>query len=323
MLDAKKVLVVGGAGFIGSHVNKMLHAQGIETVVYDNLSVGNTKAVINGDFIKGDITDEKSLETLFLKHRFDGVMHFAALIDVGESVLHPAKYYANNVSGTLKLLDAMLRHGVKQLIFSSSAAVYGAPQQQYLDESHSCLPINPYGQTKLMVESILHDYSQAYGLKFCSLRYFNAAGGDPEGKIKNYKKKEHNLIPVILRSLKDQTGPVTIFGTDYPTIDGTCIRDYIHVCDLGTAHIKALELLWEGAEPDIYNLGNGQGFSVRQVIEAAQKVTKMPVKVIEGTRRAGDPPFLVADSKKARRMLRWTPQYPDLETIIAHAWNAL
>lgn len=322
-MDKKKVLVVGGAGFIGSHVNKMLNQAGYETVVYDNLSQGNRQAVTRGLFIEGDIGDESELDVLFKQHQFDGVMHFAALIDVGESVRAPAKYYINNVVNTIKLLEAMRQHQVNFFVFSSSAAVYGIPAKEHILELDPCLPINPYGQTKLMAEKILQDYAHAYGLKFISLRYFNAAGGDPEGEIKNYKKKEHNLIPIILHALMDKDYTATIYGTDYPTFDGTCVRDYIHVCDLGSAHIKALKNLWDGAPSNVFNLGNGQGYSVKQVIAAVEKVTSIPIRVIEGQRRAGDPPFLLANSDKARNKLQWTPAYPGLETIISDAWNAL
>jgi UDP-glucose 4-epimerase len=321
-MQNKKVLVVGGAGFIGSHVNKMLRQAGYETLVFDNLSLGNALSVAKSQFVLGDICQEDELNTLFTQNQFDGVMHFAAFTDVGESMTDPSSYYINNVSNTIKLLNAMRAHHVKYFIFSSSAAVYGIPNQQSIDETHPCQPINPYGQTKLIVEKILHDYDRAYGLKFCALRYFNAAGGDPEREIKNLKTKENNLIPLILRSIKGGDGSITVFGTDYPTFDGTCIRDYIHVCDLGTAHIKALEHLWNGSESTIFNLGNGNGFSVKQVIETVQNVTGFPVKVIEGPRRPGDPPYLLANSTKAKKELGWNPVYPDLETIVAHAWKA-
>lgn len=323
-MNAKKILVVGGAGFIGSQINKMLHQAGYDTVVFDNLSTGSREAVKVGKFIKGDLSDENALDALFEKHQFQGVMHFAGLIEVWESIVYPERYYKNNVVNTIKLLNAMCSHGVNNFIFSSTAAVYGIPDAKSIDENHPCNPINPYGQSKLMVEKILSDYDNAYGLKFCSLRYFNAAGGDPEGELKNYKKKESNLIPIILRrSLRKSAPSITIFGTDYPTSDGTCIRDYIHVYDLGTAHIKALEKLWAGARSNIFNLGNGHGFSVKEVIEAAQKITQIPLNVIEGMRRAGDPPILVANANKAKQELKWTPIYPELEIIIEHAWKAM
>lgn len=322
-MSKKKVLVAGGAGFIGSVVNKMLHQAGYDTVVYDNLSRGSRKAVTRGEFIEGDLADEKKLDEVFRQHKFDGVMHFAAFAEVGESVIEPAKYYTNNIVNTLKLLDTMRCHRVNYLIFSSSAAVYGMPKGQYIQETDLCRPINPYGKTKLMAEEIMEDYDRAYNLKYCALRYFNAAGGDPDGEIKDYKITENNLIPIILSALKNKNKSVTIFGTDYPTFDGSCIRDFIHVCDLGTAHIKALEMLWNGGASTIFNLGNGQGFSVKQVIKAVEEVTNIPIHVIEGERRPGDPPYLLANANKAHKELQWQPQYPALETMISHAWKAM
>lgn len=322
-MPRKTILVVGGAGFIGSHVNKMLYEAGYDTVVLDNLTKGNRKAVTHGVFIEGDMADSECLDLLFQKYSIDAVMHFAASIDVGESISDPAKYYVNNVSNTLNLLNAMLRHSVKKFIFSSSAAVYGIPQEKQISEAHPCRPINPYGETKLIVEKILRDFDQAYGLTSCCLRYFNAAGGDPQGEIKNYKSKESNLIPVALRSLLEPNCSLTIFGSDYPTPDGTCIRDYVHICDLGSAHIIAMEQLLAGKPSSTYNLGNGEGFSVREVIHAVEKVTGRKLNVIEGPRRPGDPPYLVADAQKALRELGWKPQYPTLEAMIEHAWNGL
>ncbi len=318
------ILVAGGAGFIGSHVVKMLTQRGYHPVVFDNLSAGSRQAVTSGTFIQGDLNDPTALEKVFTDFDIAAVMHFAALIDVGESVREPAKYYLNNVAGSLNLLEAMRRHRVKTCIFSSSAAIFGHPEQPRLTEDHPCQPINPYGETKLMVEKILRDYDAAYGIKASALRYFNAAGGDPEGEIKNYKLKETNLIPLVLRSLKQpKAAPLTIFGTDYATPDGTCIRDYIHIEDLGQAHLLAMEKLLQGGPSTNYNLGNGQGFSIREVIQAAEKVTGLKVNAIEGPRRPGDPPVLIADSQKARRELNWIPRYSALETMITHAWQAL
>ncbi len=319
----KTILVVGGAGHIGSHVNKQLDNAGYQTVVLDNLSTGDRKAVTRGTFIEGDIANSELLDEIFKSYKIDAVMHFAAFTDIGESVTDPFKYYRNNVCHTLNLLHAMERNGVKTFIFSSTAAIFGLPQADKITELHPQLPINPYGETKLIVEQILKDADHAYGLNYCSLRYFNAAGGDPDGEIKNYKKKENNLIPVILRSLKKGDHSVTIFGTDYPTPDGTCIRDYIHILDLGQAHIQAMEKLFDGSPSTQYNLGNGQGFSVKEVIEVAEKITKTPVNVIIGDRRKGDTPLLLADSQKAAKELGWKPQYPALEEMISHAWNAL
>jgi UDP-glucose 4-epimerase len=322
-MHQKTILVVGGAGFIASIIIKMLHQAGYQTVAFDNLSTGSREAVTHGIFVKGDTANSTDLDNVFTNYTIDAVMHFAALIDVGESTRDPSKYYINNVVNTLNLLDAMRQHGINTLIFSSSAAIFGIPQEKYLTELHPCNPINPYGETKLMVEKILRDYDTAYGFKSCSLRYFNAAGGDPEGEIKNYKRRESNLIPLILKSLKNQQRSITIFGTDYPTPDGTCIRDYIHVYDLGIAHIRAMKKLFEGGPSTNYNLGNGHGFSVREVIRAAEKVTGRKVNAIIGSRRLGDSPILVADSQKARRELDWHPQYPSLEAMIEHAWQAL
>lgn len=319
----KKILVVGGAGYIGSQVNKMLHAAGYQTVVLDNLSRGLRAAVVRGELIEGDIGDSVLLDQIFAQHSFSAVMHFAALIDVGESIQKPDHYYDNNVSRTLTLLQAMLRHRVNTFIFSSTAAVYGLPLKPKIDETHPCNPINPYGDSKLMVEKILSDLRNAYGLKFCSLRYFNAAGGDPEGEIKNGRAKESNLIPLALRSLLNPAGQVKIFGSDYPTRDGTCVRDYVHVADLGRAHIAALEKLLEGAASCCYNLGNGEGFTVREVLAAIERVTGLKLNIVESGRRPGDPPVLVADAHLARKALKWSPLYPDLDAMIAHAWQAL
>jgi UDP-glucose 4-epimerase len=322
-MQKRTVLIVGGAGFIGSHVNKMLLQKGYSTIVYDNLSRGNKLTVEGSHFIKGDISDSSQLDKLFQIQKIDAVMHFAALIDVGESVIHPSRYYTNNVSYTLNLLNTMLKHNVKTFIFSSTAAVYGTPNQSVITEEHPTHPINPYGETKLAVEKILRDFDHAYQLRSCSFRYFNAAGGDPEGKIKYYQLKPNNLIPIVLRNIKDGSGPMKINGTDYATPDGTCVRDYVHIEDLASAHIIAMEKLWNGAPTNIYNLGNGHGFSVKEVIAAAEKVTGKKVHAIEGPRRPGDPAILVADAHKAEKELGWIPQYRTVETMIEHAWKAL
>lgn len=322
-MDAGEILVVGGAGYIGSHVNKMLDEAGYNTIVLDNLSTGNRKSATRGKFIEGDMANTELLDEIFTAHPIKAAMHFAAFIDVGESVHNPLKYYHNNVTNTLNLLNSMQRHGVKIFIFSSSAAIFGMPQEKLIKEHHPTHPINPYGNSKLMVERILQDFDNAYGIKSTCLRYFNAAGGDPDGEVKNYKKQETNLIPIVLRSLKNGNGTITINGSDYPTPDGTCIRDFIHICDLGAAHIAAMEQLMEGHPSSQYNLGNGRGFSVREVIDAAGEVTGISPKVSIGPRRAGDPPYLLADSHKARNELNWNPQFPNLETMIEHAWNAI
>lgn len=322
-MSLPNVLVVGGAGFIGSHVTKMLSRSGYHPIVFDNLSSGHREAVTCGTFIHGDLANPKDLQDVFERYPIIAVMHFAALIDVGESVIDPAKYYIHNVSYTLNLLEAMRKFGVYTLIFSSSAAIFGTPHEVPMPETHPCRPISPYGHTKLIVEQILQDCDHAYGIKSSCLRYFNAAGGDPKGEIKNHKLKETNLIPLVLRSLKDPSKTVTIFGTDYPMLDGTCIRDYIHLEDLGSAHILAMEKLLQGGSSTNYNLGNGNGFSVRQVISAAEEATGLKVKAIEGPRRPGDPPILVADALKARTELGWNPVYPNLKEMISHAWLAL
>lgn len=317
-----KVLVIGGAGFIGSYINKMLNQAGYQTVVLDNLSQGNRLAVRYGTFIEGDIGDSQALQQIFTTYSIDAVMHFAAFIDVGESVAQPAKYYDNNVCKTLNLLRMMVHYHIPYFIFSSTAAIFGNPLLPRLTEDHPCHPINPYGRTKWMVEKILQDFEVAYGMKSCCLRYFNAAGGDPQGEIKNYQTQVTNLIPRALRSVK--TGEaLTIFGTDYETPDGTCIRDYVHIADLGKAHLLGLEKLLSGSASLTYNLGNGQGYSVKEVIQAVKQVTGHQVLVKEGPRRPGDPAILLADATKIQRELAWSPHYPHLETMIEHAWKAL
>ncbi len=322
-LLSQTILVVGGAGFIGSHVNQRLVQSGYQTIVLDNLSRGDERNVKSSLFIEGDIQDTALLDRIFTTYPIDAVMHFAASLEVGESVVEPLKYYKNNVSGTLNLLEAMLRHQVHIFVFSSSATVYGIPQESLLTETHPCLPINPYGQTKWMIETVLGDLDRAYNFRFCTLRYFNATGGDPEGILKNYKTKEPNLIPIALRRLQEPGKPLTLFGTDYPTPDGTPIRDYIHVEDLASAHIAAMENLFHGAPSTVYNLGCGRGFSVREVIAAIEKVTGQKIPLIAGPRRTGDPPVLVANIEKAQRELDWHPRYLSLEEMIEHAWLAL
>lgn len=316
----KKVLIVGGAGFIGSLVNKLLHDQGYETVIFDDLSNGYRQRVKWGQLVEGSLGNLQSLENLFSASSFDAVMHFAGLINVGESVINPSQYYENNVTFTLQLLDVMRQWGIKNFIFSSTAAVYGIPEVKYINENHPLHPINPYGRSKWMVENILEDFDAAYGMKSIKLRYFNAAGGDPEGKIMNPFQKTSNLIPIVLQAIKNDQ-PVTIFGHDYPTPDGTCIRDYIHIYDLATAHIAAMEKLFQGGNSEVYNLGNGEGFSVREVIKAAEKVTGKTIQIIEGARRTGDPAYLLADAKKAQSQLQWKIKYPRLEEMIEHAWR--
>jgi len=316
------ILVVGGAGYIGSHMVKMLLANGYQVVTLDNLSGGYRDAVLGGDFVFGDIADRQGLDRLFSGYTFDGVMHFASFIQVGESVNDPSKYYQNNVAATLNLLDAMVAHEVKTLIFSSTAAIFGEPQYVPIDEQHPKQPINPYGLTKWMVEQILADYDRAYGLKSISLRYFNAAGADPDAQIGELHLPESHLIPLVLQAASGRRKSVTIYGQDYATPDGTCIRDYIHINDLCQAHLLALQQLLTGdSSSAAYNLGNGAGFSVKQVIDVAREITKQPIPVVIGENRGGDAASLVADSKRAQTMLGWQPQYAELATIIAHAWQ--
>jgi len=300
---------------------QMLQEGGHEVVVADNLSTGYRNAVPTECLEVVDLADREGLERLFARSRFDGVMHFASFIQVGESVTAPAKYYANNVANTLNLLDAMVSAGVRHFIFSSSAAVYGEPQYVPLDEAHPCAPINPYGRSKWMVEQILADYDRAYGLNSVSLRYFNAAGADPLGRLGERHDPETHLIPLVLQAVSGRRPAVSVFGRDYETHDGTCIRDYIHIVDLCRAHLAALQQLAAGADSAAYNLGNGNGFSVQQVIDTVEAVTGRKVPVVEGERRAGDPAVLVADASLARERLGWAPQYGDLATIVEHAWN--
>ncbi len=300
----------------------MLHDDGFETIIFDNLSTGNKNAIQNGLLVEGDLQNSAQINELFQNHNIDAVIHFAAAIAVGESIEQPEKYYFNNVLGTLNLLKSMREHGVNKIIFSSTAAVYGNPKNDLIDENHPKNPINPYGRSKLMIENILKDYDRAYGIKHCSLRYFNAAGGDPKENAKNYNMKASNLIPIILNSLKKET-PISIFGTDYDTTDGTCVRDYVHIADLGSAHIAALKKLLSGTESKQYNLGNGQGFTVKKVISSTENVTGKKINAISSDRRPGDPAILVANSEKAKRELGWTPKYSDLESIIHHQWKAV
>ncbi|MCK5720305.1 MAG: UDP-glucose 4-epimerase GalE [Thiomargarita sp.] len=317
----KTILVVGGAGYIGSHIVKMLLANNYQVVVLDNLSGGYRDAVLGGDFVFGDIADTKMLNYLFSGYNFDGVMHFASFIQVGESVINPSKYYQNNLTATLNLLDVMVAHQVNKFIFSSTAAIFGEPQYIPIDEKHSQQAINPYGFSKQIIEQVLADYELAYDLKSICLRYFNAAGADPDGQLGERHNPETHLIPLVLQAASGRREFITIYGQDYDTPDGSCIRDYIHINDLCQAHILGLEQLFAGGKSAVYNLGNGTGFSVKQVIEIAEKVTKKTIPITLGKRRAGDPSHLVADSKQAQSILNWQPQYADLETIIAHAWQ--
>ncbi len=315
------ILVTGGAGYIGSHANKELTKAGYETVVLDNMSYGHPDFLKWGVFEEVDLGDLESIRNVFRKYEIEAVMHFAAFTYVGESVEDPQKYYLNNLRNTLNLLQVMNEFEVRKLVFSSTCATYGNPQKIPLTEDHPQNPINPYGQGKLMVEKVLKDYSSAYGLRYVSLRYFNAAGADPEGEVGERHEPETHLIPLILDAAMGKREDIKIFGTDYPTTDGTCIRDYIHVTDLADAHIKALKYLEDGGESEVFNLGNGNGFSVREVIEEARKVTGKEIKATETERRPGDPPVLVGSSEKARKILKWQPKYDDLTKIISTAWE--
>jgi UDP-glucose 4-epimerase len=316
----KKVLIVGGAGYIGSQTNKLLAGSGLKTVVFDNLCAGHRRLVKWGDFVKGDLARPADLARCFKKHKFSAVIHFAAFAAVGESVADPAKYYRNNVANTINLLDAMRAAGVKNLVFSSSCSVYGVPARVPITEAAPLCPISPYGRTKLIMEQAIADYARAYGLKYAALRYFNAAGADPDGQTGELHNPETHIIPLVLDAAAGRRPYVSVFGTDYKTPDGTCLRDYVHTADLAQAHLLALRYLERGGANAAFNVGNGKGFSVMQVIKATEKVTglKVPRKLVR--RRPGDPAVLVASSAAARRTLGWKPAYADIETIIEHAW---
>lgn len=315
-----RILVTGGAGYIGSHVCKALKVRGYEVVVFDNLIYGHRDFVKWGDLEKGDLKDRNVIDSVLKRHRPSAIMHFAAYAYVGESVKDPSKYYRNNVIGSLNLLDAARLYGIKHIVFSSTCATYGIPQVIPIPEEHPQKPINPYGKTKLIIEQMLEDYDTAYGTKSVSLRYFNAAGADPDAEIGEDHNPEAHLIPLVLDAAAGVRSAVTVFGADYNTPDGTCIRDYIHVTDLAAAHIKALEYLLAGGQSAVFNLGTGSGYSVKEIVEAARNITGRDIAVIDGQRRFGDPPCLVSASQKARDVLGWSPIYNDINTIIRHAW---
>ncbi|WP_428897724.1 UDP-glucose 4-epimerase [Parelusimicrobium proximum] len=316
----QNILVVGGAGYIGSHTVKMLKDRGITPIVYDNLSKGHKQSVRGCKFIKGDLGDRKKLKKVFAEYDITAVMHFAAFIEVGESVAAPDKYYDNNFVKVKNLLDQMIESGIKFFVFSSTAATFGNPVQPKINESHPQLPINPYGQSKLMVEKILADYDTAYGLKSVCLRYFNACGADDSGKIGESHDPESHLIPLILQAASGRRSSIKIFGADYDTPDGTCIRDYVHVNDLASAHILALEKMLAENRSNNFNLGSGNGYSVKEIIDMVKKVTDTDFPVETAARRAGDPAVLVADPAKAERELGWERKY-NLEKIIKTAWK--
>ena len=315
------ILIVGGAGYIGSHVNKLLTEKNYETIVLDNLSCGHKESVKWGKFCQVDLADVDKLDEVFTNYDIEAVMHFSSFIEVGESVQNPEKYYTNNVVNTMNLLNVMKKHDVKKFIFSSTCATYGIPQKIPLVEDHPQNPINPYGWTKLMVERILKDYDAAYGLKSVILRYFNASGADESGEIGEAHDPESHLIPLILDAAIQKRDNIKIFGTDYDTPDGTCIRDYIHVTDLADAHLLALEYLKKENTSNEFNLGNGRGFSVREVIESVKKVTGRTFNVVETQRREGDPAILIGSSQKAQELLGWNPQHAEIDKIVETAWN--
>lgn len=315
-----KVLVVGGAGFIGSHMVKYLADRLCEVTVLDDLSSGHRDAVLCDDFICGDVGNLVLLDDV-LSRGFDAVMHFASFIQVGESIIEPAKYYHNNFVNTLRLLDSMMDHGVKNFVFSSTAATFGEPRYSPIDEKHPQSPINPYGRSKLMVEQLLRDYNCAYGLNYVALRYFNACGAHPDGILGERHEPETHLIPLLLQVASGRRSHISVFGVDYDTPDGTCVRDYVHVQDLCRAHWLALNRMHQYGGASSFNLGNGNGFSVLEVIRAVERVTSKSVPFLRQPRREGDPARLVADSGLARSTLGWIPEYPSLEDIIQHAWT--
>ncbi|NBD32762.1 MAG: UDP-glucose 4-epimerase GalE [Cyanobacteria bacterium] len=318
------ILVTGGAGYIGSHAVLALQAKGYDVVILDNLVYGHRDIAENNlkaELIVGDTNDRALLDQIFTTREIAAVMHFAAYAYVGESVTNPAKYYHNNVVGSLTLLEAMQKAGIDKFVFSSTCATYGVPETVPIPETHPQNPINPYGASKLMVERILQDFDTAYQLKSVIFRYFNAAGADPQSRTGEDHNPETHLIPLILLAALGQRDAIKIFGTDYPTRDGTCIRDYIHVTDLAQAHVLGLEYLLAGGASEIFNLGNGNGFTVREMIATAQAMTKKDFTVEEAERRPGDPAMLVGSSEKARQILKWQPQYSDLQQIIGHAWQ--
>ncbi len=318
------ILVTGGAGYIGSHAALALKKAGYDVIILDNLSYGHQEIVddvLQVKLVIGDTSDRPLLDQLFTTHKIDAVIHFAAYIAVGESVKEPGKYYSNNVASTLNLLEAMLAHGINKIVFSSTCAVYGMPKEVPMTESHPHDPLSPYAASKDMVERILRDFDTAFDLKSVAFRYFNACGADPGGLLGEDHTPETHLIPLALLTALKKRDSLYIFGTDYDTPDGTCVRDYIHVNDLADAHVLGLKYLLAGGASEVFNLGNGNGFSVREVIETAREVTGLEIPAIESDRRPGDAPILVGSSKKVRQTLGWNPNYADLKQIISHAWQ--
>ena len=316
-----KVLVTGGAGYIGSHAVKELLKKGFEVVVFDNFSTGRKELLVGGELIEGDLMDKDSIEDALKRGNFGAVLHFASLIQVGESYADPQKYYTHNLLSSLNLLDAMLKAKVKAFIFSSSAAVYGVPLQVPIPENHPLNPVNPYGQTKVFVEKILEDYNRAYGLKFISLRYFNAAGADPDGLLGEMHEPETHLIPNLLLYLLGEKKGFDLFGTDFPTEDGTTVRDYIHVTDLARAHVLALQRLLESSRSEFINLGTNTGYSVLEIINKTEAITGKKVQYKKRPKRKGDVPVLLASNEKAEKLLGWKLSHSDIGTIIQTAWN--
>ncbi len=319
----KRILVTGGAGYIGSHtVRALATTDNFMPVVYDNLSTGHKASVPDHvKLITGDIQDTNLLKRVLEKYEIEGVIHFAASALVGESMTEPAKYYYNNVEGTLHLLLAMRETGVDHIVFSSTSTVYGEPEKTPIEEDFPTVPLNVYGRTKLMIESMMKDFAMAYGMDYVAFRYFNAAGASLDGVIGEDHDPESHLIPLVLKAAQGVRDHISVFGTDYPTKDGTCIRDYIHVLDLADAHVLAMQYLMDGGKSDIFNLGTEAGFSVREIVETAKKVTGINFKVVEEARRAGDPSVLIASNAKAKRILGWEPKHTNIENIIQSAWN--
>ena len=316
-----KVMVAGGAGYIGSHTVKELLKDGFEAVIFDDFSTGKKELIIGGEVFTGDLRDDESLKRFFKLHDVRAVLHFASLIQVGESYLDPQKYYLHNLTTAMNLLKNMREAGVNKFIFSSSAAVYGIPETNPIPETHPLRPFNPYGRTKFFIEQMLEDYNRAYDMDFISLRYFNAAGADPEGKLGEMHDPETHLIPNILLSLLEKNKTLELYGTDFPTPDGTAIRDYIHVTDLAKAHVSALEYLLDNPQSGCINLGANKGYSVLEIIQETERVTGKKVPYVKKPQRRGDVPVLLASNQKAKKVLEWIPQYSDIETIIKTAWD--
>lgn len=316
-----KIIVAGGAGYIGSHTVKELIREGFQVIIFDNFSTGKKELVISGEVVEGDLMDKESIRKAFQSKNIGAVLHFASLIQVGESYINPQKYYTQNLISSLNLLEIMLETGVKNFIFSSSAAVYGVPQELPIPESHPLNPINPYGQTKLFFEKILQDYERAYGLKFISLRYFNAAGADPEGQLGELHDPETHLIPNLLLFLLGKKRSFDLFGTDFPTDDRTAVRDYIHVTDLAKAHVLALKKILTSSSSEFINLGANKGYSVLEIIKKTEEITGQKVNYNKKPRRKGDVPVLLASKEKAEQLLEWKLKYSNIETIVETAWN--